>query len=143
MTAPYGIANLLAEYQKQQTDELWRAIKERAEANHQKLENLYGALETLKGMGFLGQYADLLNQIDRVIDAKMNGFYPELDRHPLTPKLTDPEAISVLLKMARAMRASDARIEEIRGNLSAYISENEDFLRQLLVEKVKRNPQLG
>jgi hypothetical protein len=137
LTAPYGIANLLAEYQKEQTDELWQAIKKRAEANHQKLENLYGTLETLKGMGFLGQYADLLNQIDRVIDAKMNGLYFELARYPLAPKLTDSEAISDLLKMARAMWGSDAQIEKIRDKLSAYISENEEFLRQLLIGNVE------
>jgi hypothetical protein len=132
LVSPSGIASLLDEYRRDKTKTRWREIKKRAAANHERLEKLYGALSTVEKITFFGRYPDILNDIQRVIDAKMDFFYMQLGRYPEQPLLADDTAIDDLRQLAHAMEAGNAKVAEIQKKIGAYLDSNADELSALL-----------
>jgi hypothetical protein len=147
LIAPYGIVQLLNDYQSHQTEEKWNAIKERARQNQNNLQNLYAALEELKGINFFGMHPEIANEIEQIIQAKMHRFYGELNRHLSNPRLTKQADIDHLRERARELDASNTNIKNIQTAISAYIGQNWDYLQKLLStteeSKEKRNQLRG
>jgi hypothetical protein len=132
LIAPTGIAYLLDEYAAAPTDEKWRRIKARAQANHERLENLYAALETLAKILFFGRDPSTINDIKQVIDAKMHHLYDQLMRYPPTPRLRNRNVIADLRQRAHDLEAFHERVEAIQSRISDYVIENgDDYLRLL------------
>ena len=132
LVAPYGIAHLLSEYESEPTAKKWRVIKKRAEKNHDKLENLYQALGKLSDKGFFGQYPNLPNDMQRVIDAKMHVFYLKIDGFPWKPHLTNAANIAMLRKSAHELEGYNDQVRKAQATLSHYIKENSERLLKLL-----------
>jgi hypothetical protein len=70
-----GIIDLLDEYEKSPTAERWEMVIRRAEANHKKLQAVYGMLQDLKWVLLFGERPDISNAIEQVVDAKNWDFY--------------------------------------------------------------------
>ena len=120
----YGVIELLEEYRGNKTDEKWKAIKERAKANHEKMEYLYGALCELRSIKFFGENPRILNDIQHVITAKGHEFYWVLEQYPETPKLTDQTAIEDLIARARNLQNVNKKVIETQDEIAKYIKEN-------------------
>jgi hypothetical protein len=143
LLAPHGILELVEDYQEKQTDQKWQEIKARAEANHERLEDLYQALEKLKAAAFFGQYPSIENDIKRVIAAKMHDFYQILSMCPETPKLTDRKQIADLVMRARRLEDHNKNIVESQAALSKYVENNEAFLHRILEASRERGQERG
>ena len=147
LIAPYGIVQLLNDYQSHQTEEKWNAIKERARQNQNNLHNLYAVLQELKGINFFGMHPEIANEIEQIIQAKMHRFYEELNRHLSNPRLTKQADIDHLRERARELDACNTKVRDAQKAISDYIGENWDYLQKLLAttdeSKEKRNQRKG
>lgn len=122
-----GIAKLLDEFESDPSDAKWEAVKERVQANKRKLENLYQALSTLNDLGFFGRYPGIPNGIERVIDAKMHSLYGRLESRP-----RDPSEIADLKNVVENCVARNKEVEELQDKISAYLTDNEAYLKEVV-----------
>jgi hypothetical protein len=128
-----GIAKLLDEYEADPSDAKWTAVEQRAGANQRKLESLYQALSTLNDFGFFGRDPRIVNGIERVIDAKMNGLYKRLESRP-----SDSKGIAELKNVMRDCAARNKEVEEFQDKISAYLTENEAYLGEVAANSNRR-----
>lgn len=73
LIAPTGIVQMLRRFAKARRTKraaLWSEIKSRGKENHDRLHSLACFLEGLKKSSFFGKYAQDLNEIQQVVEAK-------------------------------------------------------------------------
>ena len=117
-------------------------IKSRADDTHTRLENLYGALETLNAIAFFAKSPNLVNDIGRVIEAKMHGLYLTLSSLPVE-EVPGEQVIETLIAQASDLQPMNTRVEAVQNKIGNYIEENEVYIRTLLkAEEKKTNSKI-
>jgi hypothetical protein len=110
----------------------WIGVKSKAEGNHQKFENLYGALAQLKGTPPFGKYPKIHADIDKVIIAKMHEFYHVLSTIPARPPLLNETKLDDLIQRARSLKQHTDAVEQIQERIANLVRENEAEIIQAL-----------
>jgi len=97
---PHRMSELLMEYEKHPTHEMWKQIKSHARKNEEMLIKIYNAIEALGIEPFFRNNPCFLSGIETIVEKRSVEFYSVLHCYPEEPFLMDQAEIHDLLKRA-------------------------------------------